>query len=343
MAQVNWEMLNDIENINAVDEIYKYDDGQQKDILTAKPWEKDPHYFKDIRVSALALLKMVIHARSGGTIEIMGLLQGKVDANTMIVMDSFALPVEGTETRVNAQAQAYEYMAQYTEAAKQVGRLENVIGWYHSHPGYGCWLSGIDVSTQMLNQQYQEPFVAIVIDPIRTISAGKVCLGAFRTYPKGYKPPDEGPEEYQSIPLNKIEDFGVHCKNYYSLEVSYFKSALDNRLLESLWDKYWVHTLCSSSLLTNNDYTTGQIKDLSDKIENCESSVSRVGFAAYHGDGGIGSSGDSRAKEDKLSKAEKDSSKITIESIHGLMSQVLKVTLFNRKGGGGNGNNAIAN
>lgn len=83
---------------------------------------------------------------------------------------------------------------------------------------------------------------------------------------------------------------------------------------------------------------------MSDKIENCESSVSRVGFAAYHGDGGIGSSGDSRAKEDKLSKAEKDSSKITIESIHGLMSQVLKVTLFNRKGGGGNGGgNAIAN
>lgn len=48
----------------------------------------------------------------------------------------------------------------------QVGRLENVIGWYHSHPGYGCWLSGIDVSTQMLNQQFQEPFVAIVVSLI---------------------------------------------------------------------------------------------------------------------------------------------------------------------------------
>lgn len=65
-----------------------------------------------------------------------------------------------------------------------MGRHENAIGWYHSHPGYGCWLSGIDVSTQMLNQNFQEPFVAIVIDPVRTISAGKVCLGAFRTYPK---------------------------------------------------------------------------------------------------------------------------------------------------------------
>ncbi len=58
------------------------------------------------------------------------------------------------------------------------------MGWYHSHPGYGCWLSGIDVGTQMTNQQFQEPWVAIVVDPIRTISAGKVSLGAFRTYPK---------------------------------------------------------------------------------------------------------------------------------------------------------------
>ena len=62
---------------------------------------------------------------------------------------------------------------------------------------------------------FQDPFVAIVVDPIRTISAGKVNLGAFRTYPKGYKPPDDNASEYQTIPLNKIEDFGVHCKQYY--------------------------------------------------------------------------------------------------------------------------------
>uniref|UniRef100_A0A646QE90 COP9 signalosome complex subunit 5 n=1 Tax=Hemiscolopendra marginata TaxID=943146 RepID=A0A646QE90_9MYRI len=323
MAQKTWEMANNVETVQAVDEIYKYNKKQQQDILTAKPWEKDPHYFKDIKISALALLKMVMHARSGGTLEVMGLLLGKVDANTMIVMDSFALPVEGTETRVNAQAQAYEYMAAYSDAAKQVGRLENAIGWYHSHPGYGCWLSGIDVSTQMLNQQFQEPFVAIVIDPVRTISAGKVNLGAFRTYPKGYKPPDEGPSEYQTIPLNKIEDFGVHCKQYYSLEVSYFKSALDRRLLDSLWNKYWVNTLSSSSLLTNADYTTGQIFDLSDKLEQSESQMGRGGFM-------LGIDPHEKKTEDKLAKATKDSCKTTIEAIHGLMSQVIKDKLFNQ-------------
>lgn len=70
---------------------------------------------------------MVMHARSGGKLEIMGLMLGKIDGNCMIVMDSFALPVEGTETRVNAQAAAYEYMTTYIEAAKKVYATMNVL------------------------------------------------------------------------------------------------------------------------------------------------------------------------------------------------------------------------
>ena len=66
---------------------------------------------------------------------------------------------------------------------------------------------------------------------------------------QNYKPPEESSQEYQSIPLDKIEDFGVHCKRYYSLDVSYFKSSLDSRLLDLLWNKYWVSTLSSSPLL----------------------------------------------------------------------------------------------
>nr|CAG4640902.1 EOG090X078Z [Eulimnadia texana] len=307
----NWIMANNIETVSPVmDEIYRYDRKQQQDILTAKPWEKDPHFFKEIKISALALLKMVTHARSGGHLEVMGLLLGKVDANTMVVMDAFALPVEGTETRVNAQAQAYEYMTAYIESAKQVNRLENAIGWYHSHPGYGCWLSGIDVSTQMLNQNFQEPFVAIVVDPVRTISAGK-----------GYKPPNEEPSEYQTIPLNKIEDFGVHCKQYYALDVTYFKSSLDKRLLDSLWNKYWVSTLSSSSLITNADYTTGQVADLSEKLEQAESSLGRSFI-------GIGS--EERRSEDRLAKAARDATKTSIEALHGLLGQVVKDKLFNQ-------------
>ncbi|KAF7255518.1 hypothetical protein EG68_07941 [Paragonimus skrjabini miyazakii] len=94
-------------------------------------------------------------ARSGGNLEVMRVLIGKVAHQTMIVIDCSPLPVKGTETRVNAQTEAYEYVTNYEKAIAQVGRTENVLGWYHSHPGYGCWLSGIDVNTQLMNQTYQ--------------------------------------------------------------------------------------------------------------------------------------------------------------------------------------------
>ena len=71
-----------------------------------------------VRISALALLKMAMHAKSGGNIEIMGMLYGKIQGDTFIVIDAFALPVEGTETRVNAQAEAYEYMVDFAETNK---------------------------------------------------------------------------------------------------------------------------------------------------------------------------------------------------------------------------------
>lgn len=102
------------------DQIFYYDDAAQAKFQQEKPWTQDPHYFKRVKISALALLKMVVHARSGGTIEVMGLMQGKTDGDAIIVMDAFALPVEGTETRVNAQADAYEYMVEYSQTNKQV-------------------------------------------------------------------------------------------------------------------------------------------------------------------------------------------------------------------------------
>ncbi len=78
---------------------------------------------------------MVMHARSGGRLEVMGLMLGKIDGPTMIVMDVFALPVEGTETRVNAQTEAYEYMSTYIESSKLVRGWNFICFLVHS----GTW------------------------------------------------------------------------------------------------------------------------------------------------------------------------------------------------------------
>ena len=299
---------------------------EQKSIADAKPWKKDFHHFKNIRISAVALLKMVMHARSGGSIEVMGLMQGKIQGDAFIVTDAFRLPVEGTETRVNASDSANEYMVQYLQSCRDNGRQDNAVGWYHSHPGYGCWLSGIDVDTQINQQNFLEPFVAVVIDPDRTISAGKVEIGAFRTYPKDYTPPSAGDGDgYQTIPLNKIEDFGAHASRYYSLEISHFKSTLDTHLLELLWNKYWVSTLSQSPLFTNREYSSKQMLDLGGKIRQAERSIKAGSRGGQHRIGG---------KDAQLDKVIRDSNKISGEEVTGLLANEVKGKLFNGVGAG---------
>ena len=53
-------------------------------------------------------------------------MQGKVMDNALVIMDSFALPVQGTETRVNAANEAYEYMVEYIQGSEKV-RSNNSI------------------------------------------------------------------------------------------------------------------------------------------------------------------------------------------------------------------------
>ncbi|MCJ1446364.1 MAG: COP9 signalosome catalytic subunit rri1 [Stictis urceolatum] len=321
IQQQAWELENSVRLIDTQrDALYTYDKDEQKSISDAKPWRSDYRHFRNVRISAVALLKMVMHARSGGSLEVMGLMQGKIAGDTFIVTDAFRLPVEGTETRVNASDDANTYIVRYMEMCRENGLMENAVGWYHSHPGYGCWLSGIDVSTQSTQQSFQDPFLAVVIDPDRTISAGKVEIGAFRTYPENHKPVEShGDDDYQTIPVNKTEDFGAHANRYYSLEISHYKSTLDTHLLEQLWNKYWVSTLSQSPLFTNREYSTKQMLDLSHKIRIAEKSVkaSPRGFVK------------AGTKDGQLEKVVRDSDKIAGEEDRGLMAGEIKARLFN--------------
>ncbi|XP_049850335.1 COP9 signalosome complex subunit 5-like [Schistocerca gregaria] len=310
-----WQDENEVVTLKA-DDIYFYDEEAYSRTVQEAPWWNDPHYFKCCKISAVALLKMVMHAKSGGSLEVMGIMQGRLEPNGFVIMDSFPLPVEATEVRVNAGAEAYEYMFQHLNMSQKVSRTENAVGWYHSHPGYGCWLSGIDVNTQMQNQQFQDPWVAVVIDPIRTISSGKVEIGAFRTYPKTYKFTSEGSSEYQSIPLEKIEDFGVHSKYYYQLEIILFKSSLDRRLLDLLWNKYWVNSLSTSPNILNKDFATAQFNDLAEKLNQAKTCLAQTTRFTLN------------TKETQLKEIAKNCNKTSVEQINAVVSQIIKYNLF---------------
>ena len=71
-------------------------------------------------------------------------------------------------------------------------------------------------SGNYFHSQYHYFFTAYDDDQFFSLNK---TINFFLSLYQGYKPPDEGPSEYQTIPLNKIEDFGVHCKQYVLVPV----------------------------------------------------------------------------------------------------------------------------
>ncbi len=62
VARQTWEIENNIPMDTPSgdsDAIFEYDDAAQSAILQQKPWTRDPHYFKNVKISALALLKVL--------------------------------------------------------------------------------------------------------------------------------------------------------------------------------------------------------------------------------------------------------------------------------------------
>lgn len=99
-----------------------------------------------------------------------------------------------------------------------------------------------------------EPYLAIVVDPKRTMTAGKVEIGCFRTYTDAYaeevKKQGQG-NKSGGTRVDKVEEMGNHWHRYYQLEHSFFKSESEAELLDRLWNDYWIATLSASPLLAN--------------------------------------------------------------------------------------------
>ncbi|CEH18430.1 mov34-domain-containing protein [Ceraceosorus bombacis] len=104
---------------------------------------------------------MLKHGRAGVPMEVMGLMLGEfIDDYTVTVIDVFAMPQSGTGVSVEAVDPVFQ--TKMLDMLKQTGRPEMVVGWYHSHPGFGCWLSSVDINTQQSFEQLNQRAVAVV-------------------------------------------------------------------------------------------------------------------------------------------------------------------------------------
>merc|ERR1719420_2023180 len=201
---------------------------------------------EQIHISSLALLKMMKHGRAGVPFEVMGLMLGDfVDDYTVQIKDVFAMPQSGTGVSVEAVDPVFQ--AKMLDMLKQTGRPEMVVGWYHSHPGFGCWLSGVDINTQQSFEQLNQRAVAVVIDPIQSVK-GKVVIDCFRLINPQMLMLGQEPRQTTSNlgHLNKPSITAlIHGLNrhYYSIAINYRKNDLEQKMLLNLGRKKWSDAL----------------------------------------------------------------------------------------------------
>ena len=120
--------------------------------------------------------------------------------------------------------------------------------------------------------------------------------------------------------MDKIEDFGVHCKKYYPLDISYFKSETDQLLFDRLWNTYWVNTLSSNPLLTGQDHTTKQMQDVASKLAHIKESNQRHRFTATDAHG--------NPKPSDAAKCCSESCKLAHETLQSVLRQGIKRSVF---------------
>ncbi|GAA5944781.1 proteasome regulatory particle lid subunit RPN11 [Sporobolomyces koalae] len=199
-----------------------------------------------IHISSLALLKMLKHGRAGVPLEVMGLMLGDfVDEFTIRVIDVFAMPQSGTGVSVEAVDPVFQ--TKMLDMLKQTGRPEMVVGWYHSHPGFGCWLSSVDVNTQQSFEQLNPRAVAVVVDPIQSVK-GKVVIDAFRSInPQQIMmglEPRQSTSNVGHLQQPSIQAL-IHGLNrhYYSIAIAYRKTDLEQSMLLNLHKKDWTQGL----------------------------------------------------------------------------------------------------
>ena len=193
---------------------------------------------EQIYISPLALLKMLRHGKAGIPLEVMGLMLGDyVDEYTVKCIDVFSMPQSGTETTIESIDEGFQ--VKMVEMLKQTGRNEIVVGWYHSHPGFGCWLSQTDINTQKTFEQQVPRTVAVVVDPIQSVR-GKVVIDAFRTYGNSGLNFSDSDQRQTTSNLGEVKRTkGFSLKDlaritYYSILIGYRKNDLETKMLLNL-------------------------------------------------------------------------------------------------------------
>ena len=117
----------------------------------------------NIKISDSTICKAIRHTSEVST-ESGGILVGKMKEGELLINGLETGQQSATPVHVTLHD---EFLVDI--ATKYAERDEKIVGWYHSHPNMGTFMSGTDIDTQRRYQALFPNAVALVIDPKRPI------------------------------------------------------------------------------------------------------------------------------------------------------------------------------
>ncbi|HLC48642.1 MAG TPA: hypothetical protein VJI13_06215 [Candidatus Norongarragalinales archaeon] len=128
----------------------------------------EPSYDVYISNSALEKAERIMADAAKGGREALGLLVGDVckwKGSEYVMVDSF-ITASNNSTAVSVKFNRIAFSELSKAFVSHFRDRKLIVGWIHSHPSYGCWLSATDVNTQQ--KFFSEPFnIAMVVDPLK--------------------------------------------------------------------------------------------------------------------------------------------------------------------------------
>jgi proteasome lid subunit RPN8/RPN11 len=108
------------------------------------------------------VLNKVMDSAKSTDKEVIGVLIGKIEKHTVVVEDAVSGEQESDNTRAVLPPKT---IAEVTDKILKGDIKGRIVGWYHSHPGFGIFMSGTDINTQRNLQQFSSNVTALIVEP----------------------------------------------------------------------------------------------------------------------------------------------------------------------------------
>ena len=217
------------------------------------------HSKYEILISAYVLAKLLAVDSLDKSKESAGLLLGYVnDEGTLVITDFDTGRQQQTSTYVVLSDEA---LVQIVEDLQKRDKDETIVGWAHTHPSYGCFLSGTDKGTQRTYQNLFSQAVALVVDPSKYYRSSKqedLEVKFFRLVNE---------LDYKAIPFGiYYDDLTTHLANLVEFNIKWELPKLSSEEVRQLHEK--LSTITSPAMLeTDKQLLHGFIDALSTSTE----------------------------------------------------------------------------